>query len=156
MPQFLKISPNAVFESFDDEVVVINMVSGSYFALDAVALGVWEILQQPQTLESVVQLVQRRYRGEAAEIEAAVAELVAELEREGLLIQIEGDAPGAMPDDVAAVGENSSHVAELPVFRKPEISKFTDMEELLLLDPIHEVDEAGWPHAKNTGQKDGA
>jgi hypothetical protein len=25
------------------------------------------------------------------------------------------------------------------------LNKFTDIKELLLLDPIHEVDEAGWP-----------
>ena len=152
MPQIIKISSNAVFESFDDEVIVINMVSGSYFALNAVALRVWEILQQSQTLESVVHSMQSCYQGDIAEIETAVRELIGELESEGLLMQIESDAP----DAVAALDENSSHAAELPVFRKPEINKFTDMEELLLLDPIHEVDEAGWPHAKNANEKDGA
>jgi hypothetical protein len=25
------------------------------------------------------------------------------------------------------------------------MSVYTDMEELLLLDPIHDVDETGWP-----------
>jgi hypothetical protein len=32
------------------------------------------------------------------------------------------------------------------------LQKFTDMQELLLLDPIHEVDERGWPHRKLNGQ----
>jgi hypothetical protein len=26
------------------------------------------------------------------------------------------------------------------------LHKYTDMEELLLLDPIHDVDETGWPN----------
>ena len=35
-------------------------------------------------------------------------------------------------------------------FQSPEIQKFTDMEDLLLIDPIHEVDEeAGWPNIKD-------
>jgi len=34
-------------------------------------------------------------------------------------------------------------------FEKPKLQKFTDMQDLLLLDPIHEVDEAGWPHTRN-------
>ena len=25
--------------------------------------------------------------------------------------------------------------------------RFTDMEELILLDPVHDVSEAGWPNA---------
>ena len=39
-PSSYTTSPNAVFETFDDEVIVINMVSGSYFALDSNARGV--------------------------------------------------------------------------------------------------------------------
>jgi hypothetical protein len=28
------------------------------------------------------------------------------------------------------------------------LNKYTDMQDLLLLDPIHEVDAAGWPSTK--------
>ncbi|MBN2286366.1 MAG: hypothetical protein JXI43_07950, partial [Tissierellales bacterium] len=31
-------------------------------------------------------------------------------------------------------------------FKKPVIDKFEDMQEMLLLDPIHEVNDQGWPH----------
>ncbi len=34
-------------------------------------------------------------------------------------------------------------------FCLPIIEKYTDLEELLLLDPIHEVDESGWPKQKS-------
>jgi hypothetical protein len=30
-------------------------------------------------------------------------------------------------------------------FTHPQLQKYTDMQELLLLDPIHEVEESGWP-----------
>jgi len=33
-----------------------------------------------------------------------------------------------------------------PPFVKPILQKYTDMADLLLLDPIHEVGEQGWPH----------
>ena len=33
-------------------------------------------------------------------------------------------------------------------FEKPVLQKHTDMQELLLLDPIHEIDEKGWPSKK--------
>ena len=30
-------------------------------------------------------------------------------------------------------------------FVAPQLHKYTDMQELLLLDPIHDVDQEGWP-----------
>jgi len=30
-------------------------------------------------------------------------------------------------------------------FRPPTVAVYSDMEDLLLLDPIHDVDETGWP-----------
>jgi hypothetical protein len=33
------------------------------------------------------------------------------------------------------------------------LQKFTDMQDLLLLDPIHEVDESGWPRVPQTAQE---
>jgi hypothetical protein len=35
---------------------------------------------------------------------------------------------------------------EPAAFEPPLLEKFTDMEDLLLLDPVHEVDGRGWPH----------
>jgi hypothetical protein len=31
-------------------------------------------------------------------------------------------------------------------FQPPLFEKFTDMEAMLLLDPVHDVDDEGWPH----------
>ena len=33
-------------------------------------------------------------------------------------------------------------------YTAPAVQKYDDLEDLLLLDPIHEVDEAGWPVAR--------
>jgi hypothetical protein len=33
-------------------------------------------------------------------------------------------------------------------FHTPTLAKFTDMQDLLLLDPIHDVDKTGWPARK--------
>ena len=50
----------------------------------------------------------------------------------------DGDAPaGPAPQAVPDVA-----------FATPALKKYTDMEYFLLLDPIHEVEEAGWPHER--------
>ena len=35
---------------------------------------------------------------------------------------------------------------ELAVFESPKLEKHSDMREFLLVDPIHHVDDRGWPH----------
>jgi hypothetical protein len=32
------------------------------------------------------------------------------------------------------------------VFAPPRLEVFDDLQDLFLVDPIHDVDEAGWPH----------
>jgi hypothetical protein len=32
-------------------------------------------------------------------------------------------------------------------FVAPRLERYTDMQEIILLDPVHKVDSQGWPHA---------
>jgi len=46
------------------------------------------------------------------------------------------------PTDATALGDRLE-------FSAPRLDKYTDMQQLLLIDPIHEVsDEQGWPKVK--------
>jgi hypothetical protein len=38
-------------------------------------------------------------------------------------------------------------------FQPPTLRKYTDMQDLLLIDPIHEVDDLGWPGVKAKGRE---
>jgi hypothetical protein len=39
------------------------------------------------------------------------------------------------------------------VFSEPTFEKYTDMQALLLADPIHDVElQAGWPHLKSDAE----
>jgi len=58
--------------------------------------------------------------------------------------------------DSAANGDRppraAAPTADRPPFVKPILQKYTDMADLLLLDPIHEVDAGqGWPHPAPPG-----
>jgi hypothetical protein len=108
-----------ISEVLDGEAIIIDSLSGAYFTLDTDGTVVWEKLQAGATsLDSLVEAT-----GLAA---GRVSDAVAELAAAGLL-EIAGAAPAA--------GGDSPSV----------LTKYTDMEELLLLDPIHDVDPAGWP-----------
>ena len=35
-------------------------------------------------------------------------------------------------------------------YSTPVVEIFSDMQEILLLDPVHDVDKSGWPITKNS------
>jgi hypothetical protein len=132
-------SPYVVHETIDGEVIIVNLDSGSYYSLDQAGADLWESLAQGASLGHAVELLEHRYTAQPGAIANAVQALVAELLAENLLRLGEpapADGPAPAPN-----GEARPFVA-------PVLHKHTDMQDLLLLDPIHEVDEAGWPAVK--------
>jgi hypothetical protein len=50
--------------------------------------------------------------------------------------------------DLPEAGASVDGSAEKTLFRAPGLQRFEDMRGFLLVDPIHEVDDAGWPHMR--------
>jgi len=127
-------------EILDGEAIIVNLDSGAYYSLEGVGSEVWSAVESGATLPELIELAGAKYAGPAAEIAAGVAALVEELIAEALLVA-DGAANGHRLQRAIAPAAD-----RLP-FVKPTLEKFTDMADLLLLDPIHEVDQGqGWPH----------
>jgi hypothetical protein len=141
--------PNVIFERFDDETILVNLDSGRYYSLDPVGVVVWELINRPMTVGDLLDKLKAHYDGEAARIETAIREFISLLEAEGL-IRPRREPPPAGVDDGKAIAQDRT-------FAPPVLAKYEDMAEMLLLDPVHDVDDAGgWPQqteapAKPTG-----
>ena len=61
------------------------------------------------------------------------------MSKEGLIVPSE--------DQGAAPKTERPAPSKKKAFAKPKLSKFGDMQDLLLLDPIHDVDQQGWPNS---------
>ena len=132
-------SPAVIGEVLDGEAIIVNLDTGAYYSLDGAGAEVWKAAQTGATPSQLIELTMARYSGAPAEIVAGVTALVAELLAEGLFVPGTGMAAGMNPLPAASDGERQPFV-------KPILQKYTDMADLLLLDPIHDVDELGWPH----------
>jgi len=134
--------PNIVSDVIDDEAVIVNLENGTYYSLSAPGAEIWEALRGGATVAEVHQLLTARYEGDAGDITAALGDLVGEMEREGILV--------AEDQPVGATTGAVDHAAraDRPSFQRPVLHRYSDMEAILMLDPIHEVDETGWPAAK--------
>ncbi len=128
-------------ETLDGEVVIVDQISGVYFSLTGAGAEVWGMLVEPRSLAALGDALSARYAAEG--VHAAVEALVGELVAENLIVET--------PDEGVALGAIEVSAAPWVV---PRLEKFTDLQTLVLLDPIHDVDEdAGWPHTAAKGPR---
>jgi hypothetical protein len=135
-------APHVIAETIGGETIIVHLSTGCYFSLGGSAPAIWEQLAAGMPVDAVRQQLSARYDADDAELEAAVARIVDELQREELIVADSGEN-GAAPAATSA----SDAPAERAPFEQPTLSKFTDMQDIILLDPVHEVDARGWPHA---------
>lgn len=142
--QHWEIDPESILsQRFDDEVVAINLKAGVYYSLRGAAAVVWAALEARADRRGVLEAIQATYEGDDQEHAHAVDRFLAELTTEGLITS----RPGAG----AAPAETKRDAAQRIAFVAPVLEKYRDMQDLLLLDPIHDVDEDGLPTGRNAG-----
>jgi hypothetical protein len=137
--RFHLAGPEIISESFEDgESVVVNLDNGCYFSLNSVAGCMFDLLGSGASVEDVTDAVGVRYDGSPDAIRAAVVEFATRLLDEALLAR---GAPEADQHEQPPEPSPDERVA----FELPKLTAYTDMQDLLLADPIHDYDETGWP-----------
>jgi hypothetical protein len=91
-----------------------------------------EVIHETEILAEAV----RRFEGEGGTIEQEVGDLLGQFLEHGLAVAA---PPRELPDTMKhADGPATPYLS-------PRLEVFEDMQELLLLDPIHETNDDGWP-----------
>jgi len=134
-PRF-RLSPEIVHETVDGEVIAIDLVSGSYYSLAGSGPVVWEVLGGGAGEAEIRAVLASRFEADGETISAAVSALLSELQESALIVA--DDRPGEAVPIAGGSGEKTP-------FEAPRLERYTDMKDYFLLDPIHEVDPAGWP-----------
>ncbi|MFT6763670.1 MAG: hypothetical protein ACJAXA_002331 [Candidatus Aldehydirespiratoraceae bacterium] len=130
---------NIVHDTIDGEVLAIRSDTGAYYSMTGASATTWVALLASQPFDHVVDQVARHHNVGSQEAAEAVHAFAESLVGEKLLIRGDVDAlrePIQLPAETAS----AAWVA-------PSFEKFTDMQDLLLFDPIHEVQPSGWPRA---------
>lgn len=130
---------NVFFENFADENVVVNITIGNYYSMKGSANFIWALLQQPHSQSQLVAALLNEYEVDASLAETTVSNFLDTLQKEQLLLSsdIYANTPQILP------------VTVKKTFESPVLEIYNDLQELLLLDPIHEVDAVqGWPAKK--------
>ncbi len=117
-------SPDCVAEEFAGEIVALNLETGTYFSIKDNAASLWQDLANGHPVETLAAAA-----GQGTEMSAAIDAFAATVLEEKLMRPARTPRSPAGPPTVALEG---------PL---PAIEGFTDMQSLLLLDPVHEVDD---------------
>ena len=144
MPDFI-INPKVVGETVEGETILIHLETGSYYSLTGAGAEIWDLLADGCSIDEIVTRLGQAYDAGADELRHAVEGLVEELTQEDLI------EPGATASLSSATKDGNRPARERSAFQPPVLEKFTDMQDFLLVDPIHEVDESGWPSVKAEG-----
>ena len=124
MPRYRINRPKVIHQVFETEAVVVNLETGSYYSLEGAGIDLWCLLEAGRSDDQI-------FENESAR------KFLEELANEALIVEDQEEI-------ASGNGEEISLTRDLSLDR-PRLRKFTDMRDLLLLDPIHELDEAGWP-----------
>lgn len=134
-------APQVTHQTIEGEAIILNLENGAYYSTEGIGVVIWEGAVQGATAEEIMGYLAQRYTGDPAAMAGAITQFLAELQQEGLIVP-------AAPDVISAPAFPPSSSEPSAAFELPALSKYTDMQDLLLLDPIHEVDEQGWPFKK--------
>ena len=136
-------APNVSHETIDGETLIINLDNGHYYSLLGVGADIWSLIQGRTAADDIVDAIHHQYDGTRIDIEKAIEAFLAELRDEGLIVHDQEVAPECALTIAVRVRPDQSGKGR--AFDAPVLNKYTEMQDLLVLDPIHEVDETGWP-----------
>jgi hypothetical protein len=132
--------PTIIDEMIDGEVVVVDLYRGFYYSIRGAGVDIWHLLAEPVTSGEVADQIAARFALDRSVAAATVDAFIAELDINVLVREAEGE-PAAQQVRPAPTAPPPSS------FEPPLLEKFTDLEDLLLLDPIDDVTGRGWPNA---------
>ncbi|MGH2872191.1 MAG: PqqD family protein [Solirubrobacteraceae bacterium] len=126
--------PDVIEETFDGEVTLVHLRTGIFYGMNATGSALWRQIEQGRTPETVARVLAEAYGVSRGTVEADIAPLIAELVDDQVLVPAEAEAD--VPPSQAG-----------GLWCAPAAERYSDMADLLKLDPIHDLraDYAGWP-----------
>lgn len=139
-------SPYIVHETIDGETIVMNLKNGFYYSFSGIGPAIWEMILAGADMDQIHQITDKTFGSLLPELEEVVNSFVKELKSNEIVLESQEQAENlseASIQQMLASELFAPEAAKAPVFHR-----YTDMQDVLLLDPIHDVDEKGWPEPK--------
>jgi hypothetical protein len=126
------LNPRLAAEIFDGEYIIANLDTGLYFSVQGLAVSMINFLPF-EIKDPVIDLLANTFPENSESIQKELTSILNELIDNEIVLN----------GDLKTVVESKANT--LPTkYIASRFNKYADMQDLLLLDPIHDVDEEGW------------
>jgi len=144
--EYLKVSePNVVHETIEGETILLNLGTGNYYSIEWPGTAIWDLLVETGDTEGIRNAFVEANIDKQSEVDEAYTKFIEKLIEEELVVTIGNGDASTFTIDENSEKEFSKAASKLD---KLTINKYSDMQDMLLLDPIHDVDDKGWPEPK--------
>lgn len=141
--QIFKVNtPHIVHDTIDNETILFNIKTGHYYSFDKLGVVIWNAIINHYSLSALSEELASYYKTSVPTIMEAAEDFVAQLLKEDL-IKPQEDTRTESNKPELLLTENLD-----TTFAPPVLNKYTNMQDMLLLDPIHDTGEKGWPSGK--------
>jgi hypothetical protein len=130
-----------VSEIIDGEAIILDLRSGLYFSAAGSAAIIWDGLAAGFPVAAVEARLATCYEAPPDGFYEAILTMLAALTSQGLLEPTIQPAP--QPAGSTPIPPEKS------AFTPPALNPYGDLQDLALLDPIHDVEAEGWPNRRS-------
>lgn len=126
------LNPRLAADVFDGEYIIANLDTGMYYSVQGIAVSLINALpfdDYHEVIQSLADAIPQYTNAIQSELPPIFRQLLDED------IIRETDAT-----EVTVIGT----VDAPATYEPPRFNRYADMQDLLMLDPIHDVDEEGW------------
>ncbi len=133
---------NISHDRLEGEVIIVDLSSGSYFSTSLVGADIWTLVSSKVDKNKIIEELSKVYKLDVLETKNQIESFITELIDNNLIneVDLNEDFPINLPQDIVRLK-----------WENPRLEKYTDMWDLIKMDPIHEADtDIGWPEKKKT------
>lgn len=139
-------APYIVHETIEGETIVMNLKNGYYYSFDGIGPAIWELILKGAGLVQILRIMEDLYLASVPGVQQVAATFVEELLENKIILTDQTEAPVLSEKSVEEI--TSGEVFKAIAVGVPIFHRYTDMRDVLLLDPIHDVDAKGWPEPR--------
>jgi hypothetical protein len=130
----------AISETIDGETIIINLETGYYYSVNKTATVIWNEIQKSNPVKNISQLILNHYEVDTDTAEKSIAEIIGLFLKDDLILELDSNvSPDVKEQETGAMKQK---------FIIPKIERYDDMARALISDPVHDVNEEGWPNLK--------
>ncbi|MCE5195432.1 MAG: PqqD family protein [Nitrospiraceae bacterium] len=144
-----EIPQQVIHEAIAGETMVVRLDTGNYYSFNSTGGLIWALIEQGASLDQIVSEYSKTFNLKEEIAKEQIHLFIEEIIKEGLLFPADKSLNTIHKDKFKSVPYLDTS------FEPPVLNKYSDMQELLILDPIHDVSEAGWPNPRSNNTDNG-